>query len=383
MMRTFRAGRSYDLVVFDRLPEAEQLALAELKDDPDLYGVLMPHAGSGRTIKALGRDTALLWFTMQTPGALPAFAWAREPAAMLSRISAWLLDGVLEVEHDGRFVCGAEAASLLNRGRETAGTVGKLEMMAHAALRYAESLWLDNPQELAGRLYGFGRQPLTPGWANRLPARDAVKNFVAGDEGSPTRRKLDSEWIEAGADKARGWIVWSNPARSKGMRSGEATYKLYVSPDIEAMPAAFSAVLEVASEGVRSFKIGADAAGLLRPDKLVLYFSNQEDLFRTASRLAAMLREIKPHGVPFSAAITSNGLLSWGMDPPDGGQVLSWQEPESWRLWVVRRLAAAMVAAQSEVNDTMSPADFALTRLRHQGVDVERWTPSISLWRKP
>jgi hypothetical protein len=84
--------------------------------------------------------------------------------------------------------------------------------------------------------------------------------------------------------------------------------------------------------------------------------------------------------VPFSAEITADGLLSWGMDPPGTQRVLAWQEPESWRLWVVRRLAAAMIAAQSDPGSTMTPAEFALERLRHEGVDVEGWTPAASIW---
>jgi hypothetical protein len=70
------------------------------------------------------------------------------------------------------------------------------------------------------------------------------------------------------------------------------------------------------------------------------------------------------------------------MDPPQTQRVLSWQEPESWRLWIVRRLAAAMIAAQGDAKPGMTPVQFALERVRHEGVDVETWTPSVSIWRK-
>jgi hypothetical protein len=68
------------------------------------------------------------------------------------------------------------------------------------------------------------------------------------------------------------------------------------------------------------------------------------------------------------------------MDPPQSERLLSWQEPESWRLWIVRRLAAAMIAAQNDPGAGMAAGQFALERLRHEGVDVEKWTPSISIW---
>jgi hypothetical protein len=70
------------------------------------------------------------------------------------------------------------------------------------------------------------------------------------------------------------------------------------------------------------------------------------------------------------------------MDPPRSEMILSWQEPESWRLWVVRRLAAAMIAAQADPRRSMPPGKFALERLRHEGVDVDGWTASLSIWQR-
>ena len=78
--RTFRAGSAYDLVVFDRLSPNEQLLLAELRADPDFYGVLRPRPESGRTIKAVGKETALLWMTLQSAGPLPFFAFGNNGA---------------------------------------------------------------------------------------------------------------------------------------------------------------------------------------------------------------------------------------------------------------------------------------------------------------
>src|SRR6267378_714411 len=71
--RTFRAGAAYDLVVFDRLLPEEQVFVAELRTDPSFYGLLRPRPGSGRTVKAVGKETALLWLTLQSPGQLPFF----------------------------------------------------------------------------------------------------------------------------------------------------------------------------------------------------------------------------------------------------------------------------------------------------------------------
>jgi hypothetical protein len=189
------------------------------------------------------------------------------------------------------------------------------------------------------------------------------------------------DWQEANDEKMPAWLIWSNQKMRSRAQMGGTACKLYVSPAVDAMPQVFPAVLEVASAQVGHFKIGSDAAGLLRPDKMVLYFRDQERLFAVASELASVLKGAAPHGVPFSAEITSDGLLSWGMDPPQSEKLLAWQELESWRLWVVRRLAAAMIAAQTDAYSSMRPGEFAVERLRHEGVDVDRWTPSTSIWQ--
>jgi hypothetical protein len=378
---TFRAGTAYDLVVFDRLSPNEQMLLTDLRADPDFYGVLRPRPGSGRTIKAVGKETALLWLTLQSPGPLPFFVFGNDFNEAVSAIPELLLDGVLEVEKNGRFLTGAEAAELMAKSRESLsqGSQGRLALLSNAALRYGESLLLDDPPRLAGRLYGFGRQPVTPMWTRLLADGQAVLSFLGAGVGTDLRRRLDSDWQEASDRKTPGWLVWSNRVRSKS-EMGRAHCKLYVSPAVIAMPQAFPVVLEIASAQVGHFKIGSDAAGLLRPDKIVLYFPNQERLFAVASELASLLKGTAPHGVPFSAEITSDGLLSWGMDPPQSERILAWQEPESWRLWIVRRLAAAMIAAQTDARSSMAPGQFALERLRHEGVDVDGWTPSASIW---
>lgn len=379
--RTFRAGTAYDLVVFDRLSTNEQTLLADLRADPHFYGVLQPHPGTGRTIKAVQKVTALLWLTLQSPGRLPFFVLEDDSKESVSSIRELLLDGVLEVEDNGRFLAGADAAELMAKNRQpvSQNSQGRLALLSDAALRYGEGLLIDDANELAGRLYNFGRQPVTPAWRRLLPDGPAVLSFLGAGAGTDLRLRLDSDWEEGTNAKTPGWLVWSNRVRRRS-EMGVATCKLYVSPAVTAMPQVFPAVLEVASARVGHFKIGSDATGLLRPDKMVLYFRSQECLFDVASELTLRLRGTAPHGVPFSAEITSDGLLSWGMDPPQSERILAWQEPESWRLWIVRRLAAAMIAAQSGTRSSMTPGQFARERLRHEGVDVDGWMPSASIW---
>jgi hypothetical protein len=377
---TFRVSATFELVVVDRLAPHEQTALAELRRDPTFYGVLRPRADSGQTVKAVDKETALLWMTLQTPGTLPFFAWGDDPEATARGIIQLVLDGVLEMQDDGRFVSGPGAAVLFAPAQRAANA-GRLARQSQAALRYAESLQLTDSTLLSARLYEYGRQPRSAAWANRLPDSDAVLSFVGAGSGTLLRRRLDEEWRSSEAS-SRSWLAWStaHPARRE-VSATKPTHKLYVSPDTGEMPRAFAAVVDLGASGPAHFKIGADAAGLLRPDKMVLYFADQERLVAGAADLQDALEGAAPHGVPFSSELSGDGLLSWGMDPPSTARVVSWHERESWRLWLARRLAAAMVAADASPDASMGPAAFAVERLRHEGVDVEGWTPSAALWR--
>jgi hypothetical protein len=125
------------------------------------------------------------------------------------------------------------------------------------------------------------------------------------------------------------------------------------------------------------FKVGADAAGLLRPDKIVIYLRDAQETSTVAAALDKALAGVSPHGVPFSAYLAGDGLLSWGGDPPRDAAPIG-RRPESWRLSVCRRLAESLVAAQRVSLTRVRPVDFALERLAVDGVDV-RWFAPASL----
>jgi hypothetical protein len=85
-------------------------------------------------------------------------------------------------------------------------------------------------------------------------------------------------------------------------------------------------------------------------------------------------------GVPFTAQMTEDGLISRGIDPPPDNALPGWMERESWRLWVTNRLATAILAATPERGGGMEPWQFALRRMRLEGVDTATWTPSDRIW---
>jgi len=390
--RDFRANPRYDLVLFDRLTEAERGRLAELRQDPGFYGLLRPRAGERLGVKSVDRDTALLFLTLRDqPGPLPAYLHDVFGAATTRLAAELVADGVLEVWSGGVFVSGAAArefVDIFDRGPADRRQ-GYLAALSAAALRNAAALPIADPGALAARLYGYNRRPLTPLWRRRLPSAAAVRDFLGISPGGAHRGRLDAGWREG--EPVDGWLHWrarlrgaaqADPPAEAGRGKAGAVYKLYLSPETEQLPEGFGRLLAALS-GAHAFqlKVGADAWGLLRPDKVVAYFPSFERLSELVFSLTGDLAGLPVQGVPFTSEIAGDGLLSWGVDPPGwtlrgvpgGGR-------ESWRSWLSQRLARALLGARQE--GVERPWEFACERLRLAGVDTDSWTPGGGLFAR-
>ena len=129
------------------------------------------------------------------------------------------------------------------------------------------------------------------------------------------------------------------------------------------------------SAGVRGLKLGRGLPGLTRPDKLVAYFSRLDDLQEAGTGLHRRLGGCPVHGVPFTAELSPDGLLSWGADRPRTAP----GQPESWRLWIAWKLAGHFETARR--GDVSGPLwRFVLDRLRLDGVNPDIWAPNAEFW---
>jgi hypothetical protein len=144
-----------------------------------------------------------------------------------------------------------------------------------------------------------------------------------------------------------------------------------VSPRPEALVDAFPRIVDqfVRFE-VRSFKVGRGIEGLLRPDKIIAYFDDRGHMDAVAAALEQALRDFPAQGVPFTAGMGGDGMLSAGVDPPLGNAATS------WRAWVTRRLAESLAARRASADE--DPVKGALADLRMAGVDSERWHPTAA-----
>lgn len=248
-------------------------------------------------------------------------------------------------------------------------------MLSRDALRYAAALPINDCGALAGRIYGYNRLPVTPRWRRLLSERDAHARYLGIASGGAAARALSRDWVAMPSFPQ--WLTWGDRMlRTRPL--GSRTYKLYVSPAPECLRSDGFVTIVSALSTTRAtqFKVGADAPGLLRADKLVAYFQDFEALGEASARVREQLAGMDPHGVPFTGGITEDGLLSWGVDPP-GIDGFAWTKGESWRLWLARRLARGVIDAR----DCADPVYFATERLRLEGVDPETWVPEATIFR--
>lgn len=380
----FRANPRYELLLFDHLSQEQQARFTGLQDDPQFYGLLCPRDQQQLSMKSVCQQTALLYFTLQNPGHLPRYIQRLLGNQLQEAVVKLVLDNVLEIEHNHTFLSGPKAHAVLLGPYSAIEQQGFLARLSWEAIYYAQQLDISELLPLSARMYFYNRVPASPQWRKRFAAPESVASYFGMHKGGTNYLTLSRNWKEHSiTPQTEGWLIWSARRRKLARSQDRPTYKLYVSPDCAHLREAFDAVLDIfTQQHVAQFKIGRDVHGLLRPDKIVAYFASFEELTSCAEHLQAKLDGCPPQGVPFTAELAGEGLLSWGIDPPRVNQAIQWMERESWRLWVTNRLAVALLAAKQNP-DTGEPWRFALERLRLDGVDTETWTPVRTAWMQP
>lgn len=236
---------------------------------------------------------------------------------------------------------------------------GRLARLSLQAIRATAALPYSDARVLARRLYSFGTIPRGPQYDRDFgPGDDPLAVLDLTSSGGARARLLQ----DYDASTHPGWLGFNRAGPGFGAALG---FKLYASPRPEALVMAFPVLADVlARHEVRSFKVGRGITGLLRPDKIVAYFDNRRHLEAVASALSRALDGCPVQGVPFTAELAADGLLSWGIDRP----TQAGQPAESWRSWVTERLAAAILAVRRPGQD---PAGLVLAKLAAEG--VENW----------
>ncbi len=368
-----RANPRLTFIPFQSLSDEERSGFGSLADDPALQGVVRDEHGA---VKVADQETMRLLDSLRKPQRVEG-----ELAGDEVSLVRLVLDGLIEVESGtGDFVSRSPAYDVVCDIFSLPEPSTKTARLSQMALQYAQALEIEDALRLSARLYFYGRHATSPSWLARYPTRESIERFLQIERGGTLERKMRRAWRAVDLEPPNdGWFLWSSRQPPSGKRSDR--YKLYVSPLPELVPVAFSAAAGVAEEvGAVALKVGNDAPSFLRPDKIVLYFSDFDRVSAAAARLSHELAGCPGHGVPFTAELVGNdGLLSFGIDPPRAEHALAWQDRESWRLWLTNRLAVALVAARRD-GGSLEPWQYALARLELDGIDPSTWVAPTDLW---
>ena len=348
------------------LGQQHREALGEVVEQPGFAAVLIASMESGLSDKVLDRASVEL---LEDIG---SNQMRRE--VHHDDLLRLLYDGVLIGEFNDGWFGGPSAFDRLADpavARPDAVESRPTDDLARRSITYLESiarLGLTDVERICTRLYCAGRIPLSSRWVLAYPDETAVVSLFGTSLAAYGWRQVIS------VEQAGGWLVFHRGDGRHDLRTAAFPYKLYLSPHPAFLAEVLQLIVKSASAtGASRFKIGANATGVLRPDKMVFYLSSADELAAVAAAVANAIRGTKAHGVPFSAALSDDGLLSWGGDPPiEDGPIGS--SRESWRLSVCRRLAEGLRVAAEVVFRYSSPADFALARLQLDDVDVSTFT---------
>jgi len=327
-----RLSCRYRLVAFSELSKFQYEALGTFVDNPEFGAVLLAEGGSGLGAKVISHGVAAALATLDSSQARPL------PLAP-DVIEQLCVNGVIEIERHGGFVTGPRLLTL--GGHDLADA--SYDPISKAAIEYALHLPLNDLARLAARIYFFNREPRDrTGLHDSAHAEThrAINEWKTSYEAKARYKEIDPE-------KTPGWRVFARKGATR-ISKESGTFKVYVCPKADFFPRAIPQILQAfSSQDVATFKVGSDPIGVIRPDKVVAYFSTYVEM----EAVLPSIREIVPpehaQGTPFTAPLTSNGSVSWGFDPPILKETASLRERESWRVWVCNRIAPAGSCLQS------------------------------------
>jgi len=176
-------------------------------------------------------------------------------------------------------------------------------------------------------------------------------------------------WSRNAAGESPGWLSWKN--RDIVSTRGDV-FKLYLCILPDDLARLFVDCLQILGSTKSNYiKIGSTRISLNRPDKFVAYFAGKEDLDAAVSALDSLLMGLSPHELPF-AAMLSNPVLAWGIDPDRRMAELKYR---SWRTWMVSKVAQALSAARHPAEHPEVTLSLVRKHLAEAGIDPLTMSP--------
>lgn len=370
--KRFRAGGSYELVEWNQLEDDERSMLLDVTNAGEIYGIFKPvSSNNGLMQKIAWKEQSLIFLHCKSYHLLPNYVLSQPYGRYENIVAGMLIDHVLEIEYGGNFISGSGANAMIfgNDWLIDNKLSNKLSILSANAIRYSCYLSSETAKSLGNKLYTFNAIPRDRNNKQYLSDSNSINAFLySGFEHS---EMLAKNWF---LNKARKyWFSWSRAELLSGEDLIETvdTYKLYLSPMPGAIPAFFNIAVPVLTKSnATAFKIGQTIDGLLRPDKMIAYFNNREDLFSAAKELEVLSKDIPAHGVPFTTQLDENGLLSFGIDHA----FLKLKRGYSWRTWVTDVVAKTILQAKAENLNMDFSFQYIRARLFTERINIDNWS---------
>ncbi len=376
----FRINPLYTLREWNIIGHREKELISGLHDEADVYGVFSPTTpGSSLSIKLAYHELALVYLHLTQSSLLPHYLTASHEDSFNQAIAQLILDQVLEIKWNEKFVSGAHATEALFGKSLSADQhiPDFISILSKQGIEYVLNLDEAEMRAIANRLYTYNTLPWDTSLKRNFNENTDTRDFVFSNSRVSLTSLLNKEWYLTTDPSKDHWLGWSRRhfVDTSSNLTDRGDYKLYISPVIHDLPQVMNVALPIlTSSNAFSFKIGNGIQGLLRPDKMVAYFNNKSSLLSAAGELKNKFNDCKVQGVPFTAQIDDKGILSWGFDPP-GSDVLDAIEGGSWRCRVTDQIALAIVQAKTEKLDHGQAIDFIGSKLFVTGINPYNWTP--------
>ncbi|MEQ6122817.1 hypothetical protein AAON49_01285 [Pseudotenacibaculum sp. MALMAid0570] len=287
-----------------------------------------------------------------------------EPTKILSKsttnislIKSLVLDQVLQIkDKNEEYVSGSTCFESLSRKYNHSSSIN--------AIKHAWFFKESPLEEIVEKLYSYGMMPMHYSLQEKLEHPTNVIEWVDSKKIDSFLQNYDFTPI---SDENKYWFYWQ---RKNIDRKEDLPFKLYVSPEPKDLPFVFRKVAETSIKlSAPIFKLGSTSSGIHRPDKMVMYFKNWEELNSFAQSLLPSIENCKSQRVPFTYSLSPNGLLSYGIEPEDDDSV-------SFRIYISKLIAKTLKLYSFE-NSTLNINDILL-KLNLNGIQTKKWTDYVN-----
>jgi len=380
LFKKFRTSGCYALKEWHQAAPGVKRTLSGLAEESEIYGIFEPtDLHSTLSIKVAYLEVALIYLHLQGNDQLPHYLALAPGEKAHSTIIQLVLDHILEIEYDQSFVGGSAAMKWIYRDHSYyfPDEVNHIAKISLQSIHYAYCMNITDIRTLAAKIYTAHTQPMDSRKRLAFFTAESIFEFLVPAADKELNFLLNENWLAGNNGVNPAWFSWNSKKHQRSHLDAKTqpNLKLYISPRQEDFPAVFKKSLRILSTtSAFCFKTGATIAGLLRPDKMVVYFEKERDLHFAASLLKPALGEFNAQGVPFSCQLDEKGLLSWGMDPP-GKSSNNNPDGSSWRYRISYQLAVAIIEAKNEGLTLSECLPFLKYKLENIGVDMKNWSP--------